>query len=81
MSLYFGLIMFLCIVPTLFICFYQIYPKKWREKKLIFGVKNREEFQQGETAQTVGKIYEKYRGQARLMVISNRGFLPVEAVV
>lgn len=69
MSLYFGLIMFLCIVPTLFICFYQIYPKKWREKKLVFGVKNREEFQQGETGQAVDEIYDKYRGQARLVVI------------
>ena len=62
--------MFLCIVPTLIICFYQIYPGKWQEKKLVLGVKNREEFREGETADAVDAIYRKYRGQARIIMIA-----------
>lgn len=69
MSLYFGLIMFLCIVPTLVICFFQMYPKNWQEKKLILGVKNREEFREGEAHEAVNKIYQKCRRQALGIVI------------
>ena len=68
MSLYMGWIMFLCIVPTLLICFGQIYPKNWKEKKLIFGVKNRKEFQEGEAEETINGIVNKYRGYARSIV-------------
>lgn len=73
MSLYFGLIMFLCIVPTLFICYYQCYPKNCREKKLILGIKNREEFWEGENAKTVEHIVQKYRSQARVVVAAGTG--------
>ena len=69
MSLGVGLIMFLCIVPVLIICFVQVYPKNWQNRKLILGVRNREEFQAGETKETVEKIYEKYRRQALWIVI------------
>ena len=69
MSLYFGLIMFLCIVPTLILCFYQIYPGTWQEKKLVLGVRNREEFREGETAGAVDAIYQKYRAMARIIMI------------
>ena len=64
MSLYFGLIMFLCIVPTALITYYQTYPKNWKGKKLLFGVKNREEFQTGETLSAVEGIVLKYRSLA-----------------
>ena len=70
MSFYFGLIMFLCIVPTLMISFFQIYPKNWQEKKLILGVKNREEFREGEAYEAVDKIYQKCRRQAMGIVIA-----------
>lgn len=69
LSLYFGLIMFLCIVPTSIIWYVQVYPKKWKDRNLILGVKNREEYRTGETLKRVEKIYGKYRGAARLVVI------------
>lgn len=70
MSLGIGMIMFLCIVPVLILCFAQVYPKNWKDRKLVFGVRNREEFRTGETLETVSKIYEKHRKQALWIVIS-----------
>ena len=70
MSMMMGWIMFLCIVPTLLICFVQIYPKKWKDKKLIFGVKNRKEFKEGNEAEEVDGIVKKYRGYAQTIVVA-----------
>ncbi len=70
MSMMIGWIMFLCIVPTLLICFVQIYPKKWKDKKLIFGVKNRKEFKEGNEAEEVDGIVKKYRGYAQTIVVA-----------
>lgn len=66
---FFGLLMFVCLVPTVWIYFFQIYPLKWKEKKLIFGVKNRDEFREGETANEVEQIVKKRRTQALYVVI------------
>ncbi|MBQ1849805.1 MAG: hypothetical protein II139_05500, partial [Lachnospiraceae bacterium] len=67
----FGLIMFICLVPTLWINIVQIYPKKWKEKKMIFGVKNRPEFTTGETAEKVEELVAKGRGQALAICIAS----------
>ncbi|MCR5459924.1 MAG: DUF5808 domain-containing protein [Acetatifactor sp.] len=70
MSMIFGLLMFICLVPTVWIYFLHIYPKQWKNKKLIFGVKNRQEFQEGETAGTVDQFVKKYRGQALVICVA-----------
>ena len=64
MEMYFSLTMFSCIVVTALIMFAAIYPKGWREKKLIFGVKNRDEFRTGDTEAVVDGIVKKRRIQA-----------------
>ena len=69
MSLFFGSLMFICIVPVVLILFFRIYPKHWQEKKLVLGVKNREEFREGTTEETVDRIVKKRRSQAGLTVI------------
>lgn len=69
MSLFFGLIMFICIVPVTLIMFLQVYPKNWREKKLVLGVKNRDEFREGTTEEKVDGIVKKRRAQAGTVVI------------
>ena len=60
MAFLFGLIMFICCTPALLIAYVQLYPKRWTEKKLIFGVKNRKEYKEGETTAEVEQIVEKY---------------------
>ncbi|MBP5185203.1 MAG: hypothetical protein J6113_08855 [Lachnospiraceae bacterium] len=65
-----GLIMFFCIIPALLIMFFQMYPKNWREKQLVFGVKNRPEFKEDRTAQIVDKISEKQRKRALIVIIA-----------
>ena len=69
LSLSFGLIMFICIVPCMIITFIQIFPKNWQSRNLIFGVKNREEYKTGEAKETVEKIYAKHRGAALKILI------------
>ena len=69
MSLYFGLIMFLCLVPSLWIIYVIVYPRKWKDKKLIFGVKNRREFQEGEGTLEVDEIVKRRGGQAIIISI------------
>lgn len=71
MSIGFSLIMFLCIVPTMIICYIQVYPKNWRGKKLVFGVKNRKEFTEGETAEKVEEIVKKYSRAALWITIAS----------
>lgn len=66
----FGLIMFICIVPSSILMFFQCYPGDWKKRNLILGVKNREEYRTGETLEVVDKIYAKYRGAGLKIVIA-----------
>ena len=50
----FDLMMLAIMVPTALIMFLYEYPKKWKERKFIFGVRNREEFKNIDTAERVG---------------------------
>ena len=70
MSMYLGLIMFICLVPSLWMIYVRVYPRKWKDKKLIFGVKNRAEFQEGEAAAEVDEIVKKRDGQAIIIAIA-----------
>ena len=68
MSIAFGLIMFLCVVGAALIFFTQLYSKNWKEKKLVLGVKNRDEFREGTTAGTVDAIVKKRHRQASVIL-------------
>ena len=59
MDTYMGIIMFICLVPTIWICYAMLYPRKWKEKKLIFGVTNRKEFEAPEVSESIDAITDK----------------------
>ncbi|MBO4910472.1 MAG: hypothetical protein J5476_14455 [Lachnospiraceae bacterium] len=59
MDTYMGIIMFICLVPSIWICYAMLYPRKWREKKLIFGVTNRKEFTEAGVSDKVDAITDK----------------------
>ena len=59
MNTFFGIIMFICLVPTIWITYSLLYPRKWREKKLIFGVTNRKEFTEPEVSEKIDSITDK----------------------
>ena len=69
MNLKLGLIMFICLVPILIMIYFVVYPKKWKTKLQIFGVKNRDDFKSGETESVVDAIVQKYRNQAMWILI------------
>ena len=60
----FGLVMFICLVPTVWIMFLYMYPKNWKDRKLVLGVNNRPEFKTEPAADEVEQIVQKSRKQA-----------------
>ena len=69
MSLIFGIVMCAILIPTLSIMFFILYPKNWKTSKLILGVSARKEYTEGDTADTVDKIYTSRRSQAKKVVL------------
>lgn len=56
-----GIILAICILPTIWMICFLSYPKDLKSSKLIFGVKNRDEFADPGIRETVEKVIEKYR--------------------
>ena len=56
-----GIILAICILPTMWMIYFLSYPKDLKSSKLIFGVKNRDEFADPGIRETVEKVIEKYR--------------------
>ena len=69
MGIKLGIIMFICIVPFLFMVFFVCYPKKWLKKKLIFGVRSRDEFKENELMSKVDEIVQRNRKHALWILI------------
>lgn len=69
MSIKLGLIMFMCLAPFLVVMYFVLYPKNWRKKKFIFGIKNRVDFTMGDTEAKVEEIVQRNRKTA-LWIIS-----------
>ncbi len=69
-NLYFGITMFVCLVPMVWIMFFYLYPKKWNERKQIFGVNNRKEFLQDGVKDEVDAIAQKGRKRALLISLT-----------
>lgn len=65
MSLIFGIVMCILLIPTLLIMFFILYPKNWKSAKMILGLTMKKEFKEGETEKTIDMIYSKRRGQAQ----------------
>ena len=65
----FDLIMLAVMIPTALILFFYEYPKKWKERKLIYGVRNREEYKNLGTAEKVDEITGNCRRQAGIILI------------
>ncbi|MBR6315774.1 MAG: hypothetical protein IKR58_02085, partial [Lachnospiraceae bacterium] len=69
-NLFFGITMFICLVPMVWIMFFYLYPKKWSERKQIFGVNNRKEFLQDGVKDEVEVIAQKGRKRALLVSLT-----------
>ena len=69
MNIIFNIIMLVIMVPSILFIFLYEYPKKWREKKYIYGVLNRTEFKEEKTAERVDEIVSICRKNARWVFI------------
>ena len=57
------------MIPTALIMFFYEYPKNWKDRKLIFGVRNREEFKNLNNAKRVDDITGSSRKQAGIILL------------
>ena len=64
-----DIIMLVIMVPTLLITFFYEYPAKWRDRKFIFGVRNREEFKDEKAASAIDKIVSDTRKLALILML------------
>ena len=58
-SLILGITMFICIVPLIWVIYLYMYPRKWEKGKMIFGIKNRDEFLADDVKESVEKTVVK----------------------
>ncbi|MCR5252067.1 MAG: DUF5808 domain-containing protein [Lachnospiraceae bacterium] len=68
-SLLFGSFMFICLIPCLWISLLYLYPKKWKEKKIVLGVKRRKEFGEAGTEEKVEAIVNEANRQATAITL------------
>ena len=64
-----SIVMIAVMVPTVLILFFYEYPKKWRERKYIYGILNRAEFKEETTASRIDEITATCRKQAKIILI------------
>ncbi len=67
MSSVFGWIMFACTSTVLLFNLLYMYPRNWKERKIILGVKNRKEFKEADAALKVEEIVGKAHKQAMII--------------
>ncbi len=63
-----SIIMFICIVPALLIMYFIMYPREWKNKKRIFGINNRKEFETEKSAEFITTVAETHRKQATVIL-------------
>ncbi|MBO6165722.1 MAG: hypothetical protein J6O17_05035 [Eubacterium sp.] len=65
----FDITMLAIMVPMAVILYFYYYPKKWADRKLIFGVRNREEFKNLDVVPKVDEIVDRNRKIAKIILI------------
>ena len=61
--------MFICAVPSFLLMYFLMYPRNWKNKKRIYGVNNRPEFKEGQSAEMIDGIVGAHNKQATVMLI------------
>ena len=67
----FDLMMLAIMVPMAFVLFFYYYPKKWKDRKFIFGVRNREEFKNLDVAPRVDDITGRAYKQTLIILVAS----------
>ena len=68
-SFMFGLLMFICLVPSVILLYILMYPKKWQKKSRIFGVNNRREFKVDKSEKFIDIVVSTHNKQATAILI------------
>ena len=65
----FGLLMFICLVPSVVLLYVMMYPKNWQKKQRIFGVNNRPEFKVDKSAKFIDILVGTHKKQGTAILI------------
>ena len=68
-SFMFGLLMFICLVPSVILLYVLMYPKNWQKKSRIFGVNNRKEFKVDKSEKFIDIVVSTHNKQATAILI------------
>ena len=64
-----DIIMLILMIPTLMLIFFMQYPIKWKDRKFIFGIRNRNEFKDAAVSVKIDEITKNCRKQALAIMI------------
>lgn len=64
-----DIIMLIVLVPTILIVFFCEYPSNWKDRKIIFGIRNREGFKNADASARIDGITKDCRKQALIIMI------------
>lgn len=69
-ELFFGLLMFICIVPVTVFMYFNMYPINWKNKKRIYGVANRSEYKGDKESAFIDVLNKTHRKQATIIMVA-----------
>ncbi len=78
MTIIIDLLMLLITLPVGLIIIVIAYPKEWRKKKIFYGIRNREEYLQGEVSEKITALCADARCKALKLTI---GYIVIGALV
>ena len=69
MDYFADITLLILMAAALLIMFFYDYPARWQDRKLIFGVRNRDEFKEEKASSAVSRIVSETRKQALIILI------------
>ncbi|MBP3234672.1 MAG: hypothetical protein J6M65_09650, partial [Eubacterium sp.] len=69
MEIIFNIVMMIIMLPSILFIYIYEYPKKWKDKKYIYGVRNRTEFKEEIIAERVDEISSQCRKKANIYLV------------
>ena len=69
MEIIFNIVMMIIMLPSILFIYIYEYPKKWKDKKYIYGVRNRTEFKEEIIAKRVDEISSQCRKKANIYLV------------
>jgi len=68
MDFLFGIIMFICIIPSTLLMYFYMYPKNWKKKDRVFGLSMRKEFRTQQSEEFIDIVMKTHKKQGTVII-------------